>query len=116
MPLSSSEQRRWRELEAQLAKDRRLARVSRRLTAGYRGGVPRWTSAVWVAGGGLGLLAAILGASLHSRPLDIAGLAVLTATTVLTGGVLIVAGVRGRWRHRRSRERADAHDTAPRGG
>ena len=116
MPLSASEHRRWRELEAQLARDRRLARVSRRLTAGSRVRVPRWTSAVWVAGGGLGLLAAIMGAILRSKILDTAGLAVLTGTTLLTGGVLIVAGVRGCWWQRRSRPRADTPDTAPRGG
>lgn len=116
MPLSASEQRRWRELEAQLAKDRRLARVSRRLTAESRGGVPRWTSVVWVAGGGLGLLAAILGAVLRSKVLDTAGLAVLTGTILLTGGVLVVTGVRGCWRQRRSRPRADTPDTASHGG
>jgi hypothetical protein len=36
---------------------------------------------VWVAGGGFGLLAAILGAVLHSRVLDTASIAVLTGTT-----------------------------------
>jgi hypothetical protein len=116
MPLSASEQRRWRELEEQLARDRRLARVSRRLIAGPRAGVPRWTSAAWVAGGGLGLIVAILGAVLRSRVLDTVGLAVLIGTTVLTGGVLIVAGVRGAWRQRHSRPRADAPDTASHGG
>jgi hypothetical protein len=116
MPLSASEQRRWCELETQLAKDRRLARASRRLTAGPRGGVPRWTSAVWVAGGGIGLLAAVFGAVLHSRVLDTAGLAVLAATVLLTGGVLIVAGIRGCWRQRRTKPRADTPDTASRGG
>lgn len=116
MPLSPSEQRRWRELEAELARDRRLARVSRRLTAGPGGGVPRWTSVAWVAGGGLGLLVAVLGAVLHKTVLDTAAIAVLTATVLLTGSVLIVAGVRGCWRQRRSRAQASTPDTASHGG
>ena len=116
MPLSESERRHWLELEALLARDRRLARVSRRLTVGPGPGVPRWTSAVWVAGGGLGLLAAILGAVLHRAMLDTAGIAVLTATTLLTGGVLIVTGVRGCLQQRRSRPQASTQGTALRGG
>ena len=116
MPLSESEQRRWLELEAQLSRDRRLTRVSRRLMAGPGPGVPRWTSAVWVAGGGLGLLVAILGAVLHSAVLDTTGIAVLTATTLLTGGVLIVTGIRGCLLQRRSKPQASTQDTASRGG
>lgn len=101
MPISESEQRQLRQLEAQLAHERQLVRLARRLgTAGADIGVRR-TALLAGAGGCTGLLLAIAGAVVHTAVLGTIGVGVLTATVVLSGLALITLGVRGYRRDQR---------------
>lgn len=101
MPISESEQRQLRQLEAQLVHERRLARLARRLgTAGTDIGVRR-TAILAGAGGCAGLLLAIAGAVVHAAVLDTIGMAVLMTTVVLAGLALIVLGISGYRRDQR---------------
>jgi Protein of unknown function (DUF3040) len=109
MPLSGYEQRRWRELEAQLAQEQRLVRLAARLgQAGRDARGPSRASALWAVGGGLGLALAIAGAVLHNTILNFAGVALLAATLVLVGIALIVLGLGHSRRDRRSAPRWEA--------
>ena len=109
MPLSGYEQRRWRELEAQLAQERRLARLARRLgKAGPAAGRPQRTSALWALGGCLGLALAIAGAAFHNAALNMAGVALMAATLVLVGVALVLIGFGRSRRDRRSAPRWEA--------
>src|SRR5215475_41704 len=75
--LSGSEQRRWRELEAQLLRDRRLAALSRRLAARSAGGeVPQRACHVCVLTVCAGLGAAAAAVLLHSGALAVVSVAV----------------------------------------
>lgn len=101
MPLSDFEQQQLHLLEAQLARERRLVRLTRRLgTAGGDLGVRR-TSVLAGAGGIAGLILALTALVTHAAALGTASVAVLTATVVLSGVALIVLGVSGYRRDQR---------------
>jgi len=116
MPMSEYEQRRWRELEAQLAQERRLVALARRLgavrteprhpePARTRARIPRRTYALWGFGGTIGLVLVLLGAVTHNAMINTAGVVVLTGSLVLVGVALIAVGLtRSRREHLDDRE------------
>ncbi len=110
MPMSGYEQRRWRELEAQLSRERHLVRLARRLEPPRAGaGFPSRASVLWATGGCLGLALAIVGAVMHNPTLNLAGVAILAATLVLVGAALVVAGIGRSRRDRRDIPNWQAH-------
>ena len=116
MPMSEYEQRRWRELEAQLAQERRLVALARRLgsvrpeprdpgPARTRARIPSRTYILWGLGGSLGLILLVLGGVTHNAMVNTAGVAVLTGSLVLVGVALIAVGLtRSRREHQDDRE------------
>lgn len=116
MPMSEYEQRRWRELEAQLAQERRLVALARRVgsvraeppdpgPARTRVRIPSRTYVLWALGGSLGLILVVLGAVTHDALVNTAGVAVLTGSLVLVGVALIAVGLtRSRREHAEDRE------------
>jgi hypothetical protein len=91
--LSDDEHDRWRHIEAELAGERRLVGLSRRLaTSGP--GLPVRTCLCWLLGGLTGMIALIAGNVTHTSGLVTAGVGVLIATVVVSGALLIVIGVR----------------------
>jgi hypothetical protein len=106
MKSSPEEERAWRELSAELRRDRRLAahlahfnvvvRLRRNIAAARTGAaIPpiAWIPAVIGACVGLSLL--IAGAVEHSNGLSTGGITVFVTVTVLTGIVLIAIGTAG---------------------
>ena len=116
MPMSEYEQRRWRELEAQLAQERRLVALARRLgsarpeprdprPARTRARIPSRTYILWGLGGSLGLILLVLGGVTHNAMVNTAGVVVLTGSLVLVGVALIAVGLtRSRREHQDDRE------------
>ena len=116
MPMTEYEQRRWRELEAQLAQERRLVALARRLgsvrteppdpePARTRARIPSRTYVLWGLGGSLGLILVLLGAVTHDALVNTAGVVVLTGSLVLVGVALIAVGLtRSRREHADDRE------------
>ena len=98
MRLSGSEQRRWRELEAQLSRDRRLAALSRRLATPRAAGgeVPQRACHVCVLTVCAGLGAAAGAVLLHSGALAVVSVAVLMGALIMAGTLLIVLALRDR--------------------
>ena len=97
MRLSGSEQRRWRELEAQLSRDRRLAALSRRLTARSTGGeLPQRACHVCVVIVCVGLGAAAGAVLLHSGVLALVSVAVLMGALIMAFTLLMVMALRDR--------------------
>src|SRR6516164_1703806 len=95
--LSGSEQRRWRELEAQLLRDRRLAALSRRLEARQAGGeFPQraCTACVLTVCAGLGAAAAAV--LLHSGTLAVISVAILLAALVMLFTLLMTLALHDR--------------------
>lgn len=109
MPMSEDERRRLLELEAELAGERRLVRLARQLGAAnvYTG--MRRITAVWIAGGAIGLSLVIAGAAAHAAAVIAAGLGTLVATLLLVGVAAIVVEVRGFRRERREEYHRDPH-------
>ena len=116
MPMSEYEERRWRELEAQLAQERRLVALARRLgsvrtepphpaRSRTRARIPSRTYFLWALGGSLGLILILLGGVTHNSLVDTAGVIVLTGSLVLVGVALIAVGLtRSRREHTDDRE------------
>jgi hypothetical protein len=116
MPMSDYEQRRWRELEAQLAQERRLVALSRRLSSmrteprppgppRTRARIPARTYFLWGLGGSIGLILVVLGGVTHNALINTAGVVVLTGSLVLVGVALIAVGLaRSRRVHQDDRE------------
>ena len=114
--MSEYEQRRWRELEAQLLQERRLVALARRLgsvrteprppePARTRVKIPPRTYALWGFGGTIGLILVLLGAVTHNAMVNTAGVVVLTGSLVLVGVALIAVGLtRSRREHSDDRE------------
>jgi hypothetical protein len=98
MVLSGEEQERWREVEAELARDRRLVGLARRL-ASVGVGLPVKTCVLWLVGGITGLILVIAGDAQGHRELVAAGLDVLIGTVLVAGVLLIVIGVAHGQRH-----------------
>lgn len=77
MPMSEDERRQLRETEAELAGQRQLTRLARRLgQASIDKGMGR-VIALWGVGGSLGLILVVAGAVAHSTPAEVAGVVVL---------------------------------------
>ena len=116
MPMSEYEERRWRELEAQLVQERRLVALARRLGSARpeprvpvrprtRARIPSRTYFLWALGGSLGLILVVLGGVTHNSLVDTAGVIVLTGSLVLVGVALIAVGLtRSRREHADDRE------------
>jgi Protein of unknown function (DUF3040) len=86
MPMSDDERRRLRELEDEVAQQRRLVNLAHRLgSASVDTGLRRVTM-LWIAGGSIGLILVVTGAVAHST-------AVLAAAVVILAGTLILVGV-----------------------
>jgi hypothetical protein len=106
MELPTEEQRRWRELAAELRRDRLLAAHAARFDA-----IVRWRrnveaartgtaipAVIWMpaaAGGFLGLALVTAGALVRNGALSTAGMAVLVSTLVLAGVALLAIGTAG---------------------
>jgi hypothetical protein len=116
MPMSEYEQRRWRELEEQLAQERRLVALARRLGSvrtephhpaptRTRARIPPRTYILWGLGGSIGLILVLLGGVTHDAMINTAGVVVLTGSLVLVGVALIAVGLtRSRREHLDDRE------------
>ena len=106
MPMSEDERRQLRETEAELAQQRRLANLARRLkSASVDTGLRRIT-VLWIVGGSLGLILVIAAAVVHSTTLGLTGVIILIATLLLVGVTSIVVEVHGQRReHRIDRDR-----------
>ena len=97
MRLSGSEQRRWRELEAQLSRDRRLAALSRRLAARRADGeLPQRACTVCVVTVCAGLGAAAAAVLLRSGALAIVSVAFLLGALIMLGTMLLTLALRDR--------------------
>jgi hypothetical protein len=93
--LTPDEQDRWRHIEADLAGEPRLARRYRKLTAIRIGvGLPVRTCLFWLLGGLTGVVVLIAGSLAKADDLVVAGTAVLIATVLISGGLLIATGLR----------------------
>lgn len=96
MALTSDEQRRWQELEAQLSSDRRLAALDTRLAeADTDRGLPFHTCVLWGLGSCSGLFVVCAGGMLHSTQTVAIGVDILVATLVLVGIALMIAAIAG---------------------
>ena len=116
MPMSEYEERRWRELEAQLAQERRLVALARRVGSvrteprhqprpRTRARIPSRTYFLWALGGSIGLILVLLGGVTHNALVNTAGIIVLTGSLVLVGVALIAVGLtRPRREHTDDRE------------
>ena len=97
MRLSGSEQRRWRELEAQLSRDRRLAALSRRLAARRADGeLPQRACTVCVVTVCAGMGAAAAAVLLRSGALAIVSVAILFGALIMLGTLLMTLALRDR--------------------
>ena len=98
MRLSGSEQRRWRELEAQLSRDRRLAALSRRLATPRAAGgeVPQRACHVCVLTVCAGLGAAAGAVLLPSAVLAVVSVAILLGVLIMLGTLLMTLALRDR--------------------
>lgn len=94
MALSGDEQDVWRHIETELAGERRLATLSRRLTAVNVGvGLPTKTCLCWLVGGLAGLVVFLAGTLSGTHGLIMAGVGVLIATVLIAGVSLIGVGL-----------------------
>jgi hypothetical protein len=97
--LSGSEQRRWRELEAQLSRDRRLAALSRRLAARSTGGeLPQRACTVCVVTVCAGMGAAAGAVLLHSGALAVVSVVILLGALIMLGTLLMTLALQDRRR------------------
>jgi hypothetical protein len=93
--LSRDEQDRWRHIEADLAREPRLVRLSTKLAAmNVWVGLPTKTCVFWLLGGLTGLSAVIAGSLTETDDLVLAGVGVFIATVLVSGVLLIMASLR----------------------
>jgi hypothetical protein len=106
MPMSEDERRQLREAEAELADQRQLAKLARRLgEASVDKGMGR-AIALWAVGGSLGLILVVVGAVVHSITAETVGVVILTLTLLVVGVALIAVQVYGNLReHRLAQDR-----------
>jgi hypothetical protein len=103
MPMSEDERRQLCEAEAELADQRQLAKLVRRLgQASVDKGMGR-AIALWGVGGSLGLILVVVGAVVHSTAAGFGGVVVLIITLLVTGVALIAVQVYGDLREREHR-------------
>ena len=113
MPMSEDERRQLREAETELADQRQLAKLARRLgEASVDKGMGR-TIALWAVGGSLGLILFVVGAIGHSTAAEAAGVAILAVTLLVVGIVLIVVQIYGDLREREHRLAQGRHPPSP---
>jgi Co/Zn/Cd efflux system component len=102
MAMSDDERRQLRELEAEVAQQRRLVKLARQLgSASVYTGLRRIT-VLWIAGGSIGLILVVAGAVVHSNAMLIAAVVVLAGTLILVGVASLVVEVAGYRREHRS--------------
>jgi len=105
MPMSDEELRALRELERELAEQRRMVSLSQRLSsANVDTGLSRIV-ALWIAGGSTGFLLVIVGAVARSAAVLGAAVIVLAATLILAGLASVAVEANG-----------CRHDNRPGGG
>lgn len=106
MPMSEDEQRQLREVEAELADQRGMAKLARRLgQASVDKGMGR-TIVLWGVGGSIGLILIVAGAVVHSTAAEAAGVVILIVTLLVVGVALIAVQIYGDLReHRLARGR-----------
>jgi hypothetical protein len=103
MPMSEDERRQLREAEAELADQRQLAKLARRVgEASVDKGMGR-AIALWGLGGSLGLILLVVGAVVHSTAAEAAGVVILTVTLLVVGVALIAVQICGDLREREHR-------------
>ncbi len=101
MPMSEDERRQLREVEAELADQRGLAKLARRLgEASVDKGMGR-TIVLWGVGGSLGLILVVVGAVVHSTAAEAAGVVILIITLLVVGVALIAVQIYGDLREHR---------------
>jgi len=101
MAMSENEQRQLRELEAQLAGQRKLAALARRLESAGADIAQRRLSVLWAAGGSIGLMLVGAAVAVHSSALGAAAVVVLAGTLLLVGVAgMVVEAVGARRGHR----------------
>ena len=113
MPMSEDERRQLREAEAELADQRQLAKLARRLgEASIDKGMGR-TIMLWAVGGSLGLILVVVGAVAHSTAAEAAGVVILTVTLLVVGVALIAVQVYGDRREHEHRLAQGRHPHSP---
>jgi hypothetical protein len=101
--LSDDERSSWQELEAELAQDPRLARLSTRVAAVAAGaGSPTRAVLLHAFGACVGLVVLGVGVLTHNDSMESAGVAVLVGTCVVAGLAFVAIGLIG-GRHPRPR-------------
>ena len=100
MPMSEDERRQLREVETELADQRQLAKLARRLgEASVDKGMGR-AIVLWAVGGSLGLILVVVGAVGHNAAAEAAGVVILTVTLLVVGIALIAVQIYGDLRER----------------
>ena len=113
MPMSEDERRQLREAEAELAGQRQLAKLARRLgEASIDKGIGR-VILLWGVGGSLGLILVVVGAVTRSTAAEAAGVVLLTVTLLVVGVALIAVQVYGDLREREHRLAQSRHPHSP---
>ena len=113
MPMSEDERRQLRQAETELADQRQLTKLARRLgEASVDKGMGR-VIALWAAGGSLGLILVVVGAVGHSAAAEAAGVVILTVTLLVVGIALIVVQIHGDLREREHRLAQARHPHSP---
>jgi Protein of unknown function (DUF3040) len=95
MAMSEKEQRQLRELEAQLAGQRKLVALARRLESEGADAGQRRLSVLLAAGASIGLMLVVAAAAVRSSALDAVGVVVLAGTFVLVGVAGLVVEAAG---------------------
>lgn len=95
MAMSENEQCQLRELEAQLAGQRKLAALARRLESASVDTGQRRLSVLLAVGGSIGLMLVAVAAAVHSSALGAVGVAGLAGTMLLVGAAGIVVEAAG---------------------
>jgi len=109
MAMSENEQRQLRELEAQLAGQRKLVALARRLESAGADIGQRRLSVLWAAGGIIGLMLVAAAVAVHNSALGAVAVVLLAGTLLLVGvASMVVEAVGARREHRL------AHDRPPR--
>lgn len=113
MPMSEDERRQLGEAEAELADQRHLAKLARRLgEASVDKGMGR-AIALWAAGGSLGLALVVVGAVARSSAAEAAGVVILIVTLLVVGVALIAVQVYGDRREHRPAQGRHPHSPSP---
>jgi Protein of unknown function (DUF3040) len=113
MPMSEDERRQLREAEAELADQRQLVKLARRLGEASVDKGMRRAIVWWGVGGSMGLILVIVGAVVQSTAAEAAGVVILTVTLLVVGVALIAVQAYGDLREREYRLAQDRHPHSP---